>query len=375
MGSRVLALVRKEFIHIWRDPRTLVIVLVIPAFQLVLFGYAINTTVEHLPTIVLDQAGDRLSREFVQALTNSSIFDVTDGATDAEMVRRAIDNGTAKVGVIIPPDFARAVAAGRSAEVQVLIDGSDPNTAQAALYAVIAVGQVRSVLALTSRLERLGLHIGRTGIDVRPVVLYNPNMVSVNFMIPGLIGLILQNQTLFLTAFAVVRERERGTLEQLIVTPVRSWELMAGKLLPYVILAFVNVAVALTVGVVWFQVEIAGSLGLLLILSVLFLLSSLGLGLLISTVSQTQGQALQLTILTLLPALLLSGFIFPRETMPPLLHDLGYLVPLTYFLNILRGIILKGIGLDALWANVLPMALLGALVFALSALRFRKQLA
>jgi len=212
-------------------------------------------------------------------------------------------------------------------------------------------------------------------LEVQPLVLYNPQMQSIDFMIPGLIGLVLQNITLILTAFAIVRERERGTLEQLIVTPLRSWELMLGKLLPYAILSFCNVLVALAVGAWWFGVEIAGSVPLLLLLSGIFLISSLGLGLLISTVSETQGQAIQLAMFVLLPAILLSGFMFSRDAMPLPLHDLGYAIPLTYFLKIIRGIMLKGVGLDLLWWDLVPMALLGAVVFVLAALRFRKQLA
>lgn len=374
MASRVLAVLIKEFIQIRRDPRTLAMVLLLPAVQLLLFGYAINTTVEHLPTIVLDQADDRLSRELIQALNNSGIFDVVATARDAGALRQAIDSGTARVGVIIPPDFARAQAAGRSAAVQVLIDGSDPSTAQSALYALVAVGQMRAIQALSARLAQLGLG-GEMPLEVQPLVLYNPQMQSIDFMIPGLIGLVLQNITLILTAFAIVRERERGTLEQLIVTPLRSWELMLGKLLPYAILSFCNVLVALAVGTWWFGVEIAGSVPLLLLLSGIFLISSLGLGLLISTVSETQGQAIQLAMFVLLPAILLSGFMFSRDAMPLPLHDLGYAIPLTYFLKIIRGIMLKGIGLDLLWWDLVPMALLGAVVFVLAALRFRKQLA
>src|SRR5579875_484461 len=375
MTSRVLAVLIKEFIQIRRDPRTLAMVLLLPAVQLLLFGYAINTTVEHLPTIVLDQADDRLSRELIQALNNSGIFDVVATARDAGALRQAIDSGAARVGVIIPPDFARAQAASRPAAVQVLIDGSDPTTAQSALYALVAVGQMRAIQALSARLAQLGLG-GEMPLEVQPLVLYNPQMQSIDFMIPGLIGLVLQNITLILTAFAIVRERERGTLEQLIVTPLRSWELMLGKLLPYAILSFCNVLVALAVGAWWFGVEIAGSVPLLLLLlSGIFLISSLGLGLLISTVSETQGQAIQLAVFVLLPAILLSGFMFSRDAMPLPLHDLGYAIPLTYFLKIIRGIMLKGIGLDLLWWDLVPMALLGAVVFVLAALRFRKQLA
>jgi ABC-2 type transport system permease protein len=374
VNSRVAALIRKEFIQIARDRRTLAIILVQPAILLLLFGYAINTTVEHLPTIVLDQAGDRVSRDFTQALNNSGIFDVVDSARDPEMVRQAVDAGAVKVGVLIPPDFARDLAAGQPTEVQLLIDGSDPNIAQSALFAAVAVGQVRSALALSARLERMGLASSAPAIDVRPVVLYNPNMASINFMVPGLIGLILQNQTLILTALAVVRERESGTLEQLVVTPIRRWEFMVGKVLPYLLLAFANVSLALAVGAFWFQVEIAGSVGLLLVLSVLFSMSSLSLGLLISTVSQSQREATQLATFIILPTFLLSGFMYPRETMPLPLHDLGYLLPLTYFLRILRGIVLKGVGLDMLWGDVLPLAAMSLLLLTVSTWRFRKQL-
>jgi ABC-2 type transport system permease protein len=199
-------------------------------------------------------------------------------------------------------------------------------------------------------------------------------MLSVNFMIPGLIGLILQFQTLILTAFAIVRERERGTLEQLVVTPIRPWELMLGKILPYVGIAFLAVAAALAVGRFWFGVAIAGSVPLLGALALLFLLSSLGIGLLISTVSQTQTQAMQVALFVMLPSLLLSGFLFPREGMPWVVRQLGQLIPLTYFLQILRGIVLKGVGLDVLWPQVVPLAAFGVAVFALSANRFRKRL-
>jgi ABC-2 type transport system permease protein len=285
-----------------------------------------------------------------------------------------VDAGAVKVGVLIPPDFARDLAAGQPTEVQLLIDGSDPNIAQSALFAAVAVGQVRSALALSARLERMGLASSAPAIDVRPVVLYNPNMASINFMVPGLIGLILQNQTLILTALAVVRERESGTLEQLVVTPIRRWEFMVGKVLPYLLLAFANVSLALAVGAFWFQVEIAGSVGLLLVLSVLFSMSSLSLGLLISTVSQSQREATQLATFIILPTFLLSGFMYPRETMPLPLHDLGYLLPLTYFLRILRGIVLKGVGLDMLWGDVLPLAAMSLLLLTVSTWRFRKQL-
>jgi ABC-2 type transport system permease protein len=306
---------------------------------------------------VLDQARDAQSRRFLAGFFNTGYFDRTGEASNLAELRGAIDGGSAKVGIVLPPDFSRDMVAGRTPTAQVLVDGSDPNTAQTALL-------VSGTLA--SR--------GGVSVDVRPSVLYNPGMQSVNFMIPGLLGLILQFQTLLLTAFAVVRERERGTLEQLVVTPVKPWELMLGKILPFVVLGFANVLLASAVGRFWFGVEFAGSYLVLLALAGLFVLSSLGLGLLISTISQTQTQAMQVALFVMLPSILLSGFVFPREGMPHPIRELGLFIPLTYFLQILRGIILKGVGVEVLWPQVTALALFGLAVFGLSANRFRKTL-
>ena len=357
MIERVWSIVAKEFIQIRRDPRTLAIVLVMPLMQLVLFGYAINTAVDHIATIVFDQAQDAQSRGFINSFFNTGYFDPTGQAGSLEQVRQAIDAGRARVGIVVPPDFSHDLVAGRAPKAQVLVDGSDPNTAQTAMLVAGTLSQR-----------------GGQSIDVRPVVLYNPSMQSINFMIPGLLGLILQFQTLLLTAFAVVRERERGTLEQLVVTPVKSWELMLGKILPFVVVAFGNVLLASAIGRFWFGVEFAGNYFLLLALAGLFVLSSLGLGLLISTVSQTQAQAMQMALFVMLPSIILSGFVFPREGMPHPIRELGLLIPLTYFLQILRGIILKGVGVEVLWPEVLALAAFGLIVFGLSANRFRKTL-
>jgi ABC-2 type transport system permease protein len=370
MIARVWSIVLKEFIQIRRDHRTLAMVLVMPLMQLLLFGYAINTTVDHISTVVLDQAQDRQSRSFLAAFFTTGYFDRGLAATSLEHVRHAIDAGQARVGIVVPPSFSRDLVAGRSPQAQLVIDGSDPNTAQTALLVGTAIAQAHAVDVEPTLPPRRG---GPT-IDLRPIVLYNPSLQSINFMIPGLLGLILQFQTLLLTAFAVVREREKGTLEQLVVTPVKPWELMLGKILPYTLLAFANVLLASAIGRVWFQVEFAGSFPLLLGLAGLFLLSSLGLGLLISTVSQTQTQAMQLALFVMLPSIILSGFVFPREGMPWLVRELGLLIPLTYFLRILRGIILKGVGVELLGTEVLALVVFGALVFGLSANRFRKTL-
>jgi ABC-2 type transport system permease protein len=357
--GRTWSIIVKEFIQIRRDPRTLAIVVVMPLMQLVLFGYAINTTVDHIATVVVDEARDGASRGFIDAFFNTGYFDRVGEADSALAAREWIDAGQARVGLVVPPRFSHDLLQGRAPQAQLLIDGSDPNVAQTALFVSNLVGQARAT--------------GPT-IDLRPSVLYNPAMQSVNFMIPGLIGLILQFQTLMLTAFAIVRERERGTLEQLIVTPIRPWELMLGKILPYVAIAFLNICFVSVFGITWFGVEFAGSFPLLLSLAGTFLLSSLGIGMLISTVSRTQTQAMQMSLFVMLPSIMLSGFVFAREAMPDGIRELGLVIPLTYFLRILRGIILKGVGLEVLWTDAVPLALFGLGVFALSSNRFHKTL-
>ncbi|MGE5617705.1 MAG: ABC transporter permease [Sphingomonadaceae bacterium] len=374
MNGRILPIMRKEFIQIRRDPRTLAIMLLVPAMQMFLLGYAVTTNVDHISTVVFDQAMDGRSREFIQAFTNTEYFTVVGQVSSHSEAREAIDRGDAKVAVIIPPDFSRDLDAGKQAQVQLVVDGSDPNTASTALFTATSIAQARSANLVQSTMARLG--IARTvemPIEIRPNILYNPSMQSVNFMIPALIGLIIQIQAVILTAFAIVREREKGTLEQLVVTPIKPWELMVGKILPYVLISFVQVTVALLVGTLWFRVEIAGSLLLLLALSVVFLVGSLGIGLFVSTVSKTQSQALQMAMVMIVPSFVLSGFVFPREAMPAILYYLSYLIPLTYFLKILRGIFLKGIGLEYLWFEVLLLAIFGLVVFGMSAKRFQKK--
>jgi ABC-2 type transport system permease protein len=375
MWRRISSIVRKEFIQVLRDPRTLALVLVMPIMQLLLFGYAINTVVDHIPLVVNDEARTAESRALVQALVNSTYFRLVGHVDGVGQAQAAVDVGLAKAALVIPPDFGRLVLAGRPAGVQLLVDGSDPNVASTALFTGAQIAQAKGVELMGERAQRIGQRAGLSSvIEVRPTVLYNPSMESVNFMIPGLIGLILQMQAVILTSFAVVRERERGTLEQLIVTPIRSWELMLGKILPFIVIAFLQMGVALAVGTLWFKVPINGSLALLLVLSLVFLTSALGIGLLISSVSTTQTQAMQASLFVMLPSILLSGFMFPRESMPPVIQWLSSLVPLTYFLQILRGIILKGNDIGALWGQVIPLALFGATIFTLSAVRFQKRL-
>ena len=374
MLNRLIALVRKEFIQIRRDRRTLAMVLAMPIMLLLIFGYGINTVVDHLPTIVFDESEDADSRALISAFENSGYFDVVALALTQQELVDSIDAGVAKVGLHIPPDFGDQVMRGQSGPVQILVDGSDPSVASTASFAAGAVTQSQSAEIITALASQRGVKGISGGIDLRPVVLYNPSMKSVDFMVPGTIGLILQFQALLLTAFAVVREREQGTLEQLIVTPIKKWELMLGKILPYTVIASLAGMGILLTGRVLFGVSVSGSLALLAALSVLFLIGSLGLGLLISTVSQTQAQAMQMAMFVTLPSVLLSGFMYPRESMPLIIQKLGLLLPLTYYIQILRGIILKGVGIDALWGEVLPLAAFGLIVFSLSAWRFQKRI-
>ena len=364
-GQSLWAIAYKETLQIIRDRRTLGLMLVLPVVQLMLFGFAVGTTVAHISTVVVDQSRDPESRDLITALVNTTYFDITAYVDTPLEARQAIDAGRSKVAIIIAPNFAADLRGGRGAQAQILIDGSDPNIAQTALFAAQSVGQARS--ARTP---------GRVpaSLDLRPTVLYNPSLEATRNFVPGLIGLILQLVTVILTSSTIVRERERGTFEQLIVTPVSRWELLLGKLAPYLVVSFWNTGVILVLGYLVFGVEVIGSITLLMFLSAIFLTGSLGLGLLISAVSSTSAQAMQASLFTTLPAFILSGFIFPTDSMPPLMRALGYLLPLTYFLRIIRGIAMKGIGFMQLIDAIVPLTVLSVGIFLLSLTRFRKTL-
>ncbi len=347
MSQRLLAIVRKEFTQTVRDWRTLTVVFALPVVLLLLFGYAVEMQVQHIPTVVVDNSLDSQSLSLVEAMETSGFFDVAYYVqSESEAIRR-IDEGLARAAIVIPADFAASLARGE-AQALVVVDGSDAMTVQSAFNAAIAIGEAHAVNLMTEKLQRSGQQASRASLiplDVRTRVLYNPDMRSIVFMVPGIAGLILQYQTVMLTALAIVRERELGTIEQLLVTPIRAWELMLGKILPMVILAVLNMGTVLALGVLWFGVPFKGSLGLFALMALLFMFSSLGLGILISTVSANQRQAQQLTMLVNMPSMMLSGYIFPRSEMPVLIQRIGDLLPLSHFLVIARGIITKGVGL------------------------------
>jgi ABC-2 type transport system permease protein len=372
---RMMTIVRKEWLHIIRDPRTLALVIVLPVMMLFLLGYAVANDVKDIPLAVVDLSHTDTSRTLVDKLTSSEFFKYTHAAQSENEILAMMDAGIVKAGLYIPESFGRDVSTGGVGTIQFYIDGSNPTIAQTAQLAAETISQSMSQEILIKRLERSGTGMQLSlPVDARMRYLYNPDMKRMNFMIPGLVAIILQIQTLLLTAFAIVREREQGTLEQLIVTPVRSWELMLGKILPFVVVAFVNVVMTVAVGAIWFGVDVVGSIPLLAGLSLIFLLGSLGLGVLISNISKTQMQAMYMASFIMMPSFILAGLLFPRENMPWLAYYAGYFLPVTYFLEIVRGIILKGANFFTLWIWIWPMAVFSIVVLFESVLMLHKRL-
>jgi ABC-2 type transport system permease protein len=375
INHRMMALIRKEFIQIARDPRTLYIILAIPVIQLFLLGYTATTDVRNVPMAVFDQSRGPAARSLLDAYRAADYFRLAYDVDSEEELRTLIDDGLARAGLIIPPDFEARVLAGETAEVAFILDGSDPNVASTSLAAATLIGQSHSTQLTVERLAAQGVSTAtRQAIDVRARVWYNPDLVSAYFMIPALIGMILQLLTSLLTASAIVRERERGTIEQLIVTPIRSHELILAKIIPYALIGFFDTIEILVIGTLWFHVPIRGSLGLLLLLSALFLAGSLGVGLFVSTIAKTQQEAIMLVYFTMLPTIFLSGFLFPLAAMPRVLQWVSYAIPLRYYLIIIRSILLKGVGASALTGEIVALAIFAAVLLTAAALRFRKRL-
>ena len=376
-----VAMLLKEFSHIRREPATIFFMLVVPVMQTVIFGYAIEQEIEHIPTVVYDLDGRQQASELIDSFRNTRSFEIVNSVYDDESFRRALVSGRAKVGIRIPPDYSDRLLRGKQVAVQVLIDGSDSQVANTALHAAQLLGVSLSLKITRPFAESLAAVPSRdsTGhavmpIEMRPRLLYNPDLESSHFFVPGLVGIILQLVTLFLTSFAIVRERELGTLEQLFVTPVGRLGLLLGKLVPYACIGTLETLIVLTVMVYLFGVPIHGSLLLLMALSSLFIVCALGLGLLVSTVARTQLQAMQFAFLLMLPTVLLSGFMFPRSEMPFPIYVVSFAIPATYFLEILRGIILRGADLFDLIPQVIGLVLCCIAVLSISLARFRKQL-
>ncbi|QDV53276.1 ABC transporter permease [Gimesia fumaroli] len=375
------AILVKEFSHVRREPATLLFVFAVPVLQTIIFGFAIDTQIENIPTVIYDLDGRSSARELRDTFANTRTFQIIERVFDEDAFHYALQSGKAKVGVIIPPDYSDRLLRGEQVSVQVLIDGSDSQVATTALNASNLLGLNLSTQMAKQFAETLPRVPARDAqgaaalpLEVRPRLLYNPDLESSHFFVPGLVGIILQLVTLFLTSFAIVRERELGTLEQLFVTPVSKSGLMLGKLVPYALIGFVETLIVLTVMVFFFGVPIHGSLWELLVLSLLFLVCGLGLGMLVSTVSRTQLQAVQFAFLIMLPSVLLSGFMFPRSQMPLPIYLFTFIIPVTYFLEILRGIVLRGADITDLLPHIAGLTLCCIAIIGISLKRFQKQL-
>ncbi len=356
---------RKEFLHIVRDRGTLFFALVIPMIQLFLFGFAIDTNVRQIPTVVLDESNTQQSRQLVQSFAASDVFAIEAQVLTPDAMYEAVRSGRASVALRIPYDYARELQAGRTAQVEILVDGSDSTVAGEAVNSSTGVVLERSL--------EIAVPDGKLPIDLRPSILYNPAMRSANFFVPGLTAVLLQMMIILLISLSMVRERERGTLEQLTMTPVQPLGLMLGKMIPYGLFGFVELCLILTVMRLVFRVPIHGSLLLLLAMSLPFLLTVLGIGLMISTRAQSQAEAFQLSMGTVLPSVFLSGYIFLIANMPPFFRGVSRFIPVTYYIRILRGIVLRGAGLRELWGNVAVLTLMGIVTTVVAARLFVRQ--
>ncbi|MBK7367187.1 MAG: ABC transporter permease [Candidatus Eisenbacteria bacterium] len=370
--ERLHAMVRKEFVQMRRDPATLRLVLLVPLMQMLIFGYAIRTDVRNLPTVAFDQSRTQESRALVQRLTATGNFVLREQAESYEDAVHAVDAGRARAAFVIPESYARDLKRGRPTRVQVLVDASDPSSSASAIGAAQMVGQQLNVEIVQ---QRTGSNLS-TGlpIDVRVRPLYNPALQSAVFVVPGIIGMILSNILIMLTSMSLARERETGTLEQLIVTPLARSEIMLGKIAPYVVVGYVQMTTILVAGHFIFDVPMRGPLLALYAVTFLFITANLGLGLWISTLGRTQTAVTQSAIFIMLPNVLLSGFMFPREAMPPLAQAFGALLPLTYYLQLVRAILLKGAGIAEIWPQALALAAFAVAFFTFATQRFHKTL-
>jgi len=357
-GSPFWPMLRKEFIQMRRDRLTIAMMVGLPAVQLALFGYAIRTEVRHLPTVVLDESRSSSSRALVDALRNTQNFDIVGAVGNRDEIRARIEAGKIRAALIIPPDFDNEVKRGGHPSAQVIVDAADPLASTAAINAAALAGRAATPV--------------RGGVDIRIRPWYNPSLKSSHYIVPGLVGLLLSITLIVITSMAIVRERERGTLEQLVVTPIDKTSLMLGKIVPFALVGYVQMTVIMVLGKLLFGIPLEGSIPLLYVLSAPFIIGSLGLGLFVSTVAQTQAQAMQLSFFFMLPNILLSGYMFPREAMPAPAQWLGALLPLTYYLKILRGILVRGAGFPRMWPEALALMTFALAVLTLSVRRFSK---
>ncbi|HWY52123.1 MAG TPA: ABC transporter permease [Chthoniobacterales bacterium] len=361
------AILFKEFIIVWRDPMTLFFMFFPPLVEMIAFGYALDTDVKHMALVILNEDRTVESRQFIDRFVNTETFRVVGEVQSIEEMSSQIRRGRAYAGLQIPPKFTENIRSGYSAQVQLLVDGSNSTTALQALNTALSVGLTQSIESL---LHATGRH--NVPIDIRPQMLYNPAMKSPNFYIPGVIGIVLQIGTTFATAMAVVREREKGTLETLLVSPLSRWGLMLGKLVPYLCIGMTMATILFLIMRFLFGVPIAGNVPAMMFATLIYVFALLSLGLLVATKAENQMQALQMSMVFMLPSVFFSGFVFPRETMPWIFRALGNLLPATYFISLARAIILRGAHFFEYWPHLLILIIMSILLFCVCALLFRK---
>jgi len=372
----ILNIIKKEFLQFKRDPKMFVLILVAPVIQLIFLGYAANMDIVNVPTVIFDQDQTETSRHFLKKFSGSGYFEFVEQAGNYNKLQSKIDEGDAILGLVIPIDFEKKILRNETVSLQAIFDGSDGNKSSiTAGYFQRIVGDYSIELINNTKAKtgRSGSIISTVSLETR--AWYNPNLETRIYMVPGIVGLLLSIITLILTSLAIVKEKEIGTLEQIIVTPIKPYQLIIGKLIPFAILGFIAVVIVLIAMKFIFDIPIRGSIAFLFFTSFVYIISTLGLGLFVSTVSKTQQQAMMLAIfVVLLPMVFLSGFAFPIENMPPIIQGITYIIPLRYFMTIMRGIILKGIGFQELWGELLVLFGMGLLVLTLSSMRFRKRL-
>ena len=372
----ILNFIKKEFLQFKRDPKMFGIILIAPVVQLIFLGYAANLDIENIKLVVYDQDKTSTSRKLVNDLTSSGYFVIQEYVNDYKSVIKQLDYNKAIVAIVIPNDFEKNLNRKQTAKLQAIFDAADGNTAS------IAAGYLQQIILQFARnisfemMQRTGkifVPIGNITPEIR--IWYNPTLKTRNYMVPGIVGLLLSIVTLLLTSLAVVKEKEIGTMEQLIVTPLKPYQIIIGKLVPFILLGFVSITIVLTAMRVIFNIPVKGDIFFLFLSAFLYILSTLGLGLFVSTISKTQQQAMMIAVFAvMMPMVFLSGFAFPIENMPRIIQYISYIIPLKYFINIIRGVISKGLGFYDLWVNALVLLVMGIFILVLSSLRFQRRL-
>ena len=371
----IFHIIRKEFQQIRQDRKMLVVSIIAPIFQLIILGYAASLDVKEIPLLVLDLDRTSVSRDLVSRFTNTEYFRIVSESDKLEAIDRELDDGDAKLALVIPHGFARDLGAGRLAPLQLIADGTETSSATIGLnYASMIISRFSQDVLIDGMLKRGIVRIPSRVLS-EPRVWYNPELRSRNFMVPGVLGLLLMVMTMILTSLAIVKEKELGTLEQLVVTPIRPHQLIIGKIAPFLLIGIVDVLLVVAVAAFVFALPVKGGVGLLLALCLVFLMTTLGLGLFISTISRTQQQAMMTAVFFfMMPMIFFSGFVFPIENMPKIIQYVSQLIPLRYFFVIVRGLFLKGVQLDILWPQAMALVIFGVVILSLSVMRFQKKI-